>query len=328
MSKVISIGEALIDFIPKQKGKTLKDVEGFLRVPGGAPLNVVAAVCKLGGRGMMLTKLGADAFGDKILEDANMLGVDTSRVIRTKEANTALAFVSLGEDGERDFSFYRNPSADMLLNADEINEEDFQEGDILHFCSVSLIDAPIKDAHRKAIEYAKANKCIISFDPNIRLPLWESKESCREAVLEFLPYANIVKISDEELEFITGIKNEKEALKSLFVGDVKVVVYTTGNKGAQLITVDLCVESEAFDVKVEDTTGAGDSFIGSLLYQLSFNDIKLEELIELDKEKIKDLLKFSNGVAALTVSKKGAMAALPAREEVEDFIKKSEYKIV
>ncbi|WP_246503562.1 PfkB family carbohydrate kinase [Clostridium polyendosporum] len=165
------------------QGKTLKDVEGFLRVPGGASLNVVAAVCKLGGRDMMLTKLGADTFGDKILEDVNILGVDTSTVIRTKEANTALAFVSLREDGERDFSFYRNPSADMLLMADEINEEDFQEGDILHFCSVSLIDAPIKEAHRKAIEYAISNKCIISFDSNIRLPLWDSEESCREAVL-------------------------------------------------------------------------------------------------------------------------------------------------
>jgi fructokinase len=320
MSKVIAIGEALIDFIPEQKGKALKDVEDFLRVPGGAPLNVVAAVCKLGGRGMMLTKLGMDAFGDKILEDAKAIGVDTSRVLRTKEANTALAFVSLREDGERDFSFYRNPSADMLLNADEINEEDFEGGDILHFCSVSLIDAPIKEAHKEAIEYAKANKCIISFDPNVRLALWDSEESCREAILEFLPYANIVKISDEELEFITGIKDEEKALKSLFIGAIEVIIYTKGSKGAQFITTNFCVESESFKVKVEDTTGAGDSFIGSLLYQLSSNKVKLEDLVTLDKRKIKDLLRFSNGVAALTVSKKGAIAALPTRVEVEEFI--------
>ncbi|GIM30556.1 fructokinase [Clostridium polyendosporum] len=324
MSKVISIGEALIDFIPQQKGKTLKDVDGFLRVPGGAPLNVIAAVCKLGGRGMLLTKLGVDAFGDKILEDANILGIDTLRVLRTKEANTALAFVSLREDGERDFSFYRNPSADMLLSEDEINKEDFEYGDILHFCSVSLIDAPIKNAHEKAIEYAKANGVGVSFDPHIRLPLWDSEESCREAVLESLPYADIVKISDEELEFITGIKDEEKALKSLFVGDVKAVVYTTGSKGAKFITTNLCVESDTFEVKVEDTTGAGDSFIGSLLYQLSANSIKIEDLNRLDKEKIKELLKFSNGVAALTVSKKGAMAALPTRGEVEDFINKNQ----
>ena len=152
MKKVISIGEALIDFIPQQKGVALKDVEGFLRVPGGAPLNVAAAVAKLGGKSQILTKLGVDGFGDAILEEVMPLGVDVTRIKRTKEANTALAFVSLKEDGERDFSFYRNPSADMLLSEDEIHEEDFENGSILHFCSVSLIDAPIKQAHKKAIE--------------------------------------------------------------------------------------------------------------------------------------------------------------------------------
>ena len=154
MKKVISIGEALIDFIPHEKGVALKDVSNFFRVAGGAPLNVAAAVAKLGGKAQMLTKLGVDGFGDHILEEVSPLGVDVSKVLRTKEANTALAFVSLKEDGERDFSFYRNPSADMLLNAEEIEEEVFAQGGILHFCSVSLIDAPIKEAHRKAIEFA------------------------------------------------------------------------------------------------------------------------------------------------------------------------------
>ena len=158
MKKVISIGEALIDFIPHEKGAALKDVSNFLRVAGGAALNVAAAVSKLGGKSQMITKLGIDGFGDHILEEVKPLGVDVSKVLRTKEANTALAFVSLKEDGERDFSFYRNPSADMLLNASEIEEEVFTEGGILHFCSVSLIDAPIKDAHRKAIEFAKKYK--------------------------------------------------------------------------------------------------------------------------------------------------------------------------
>ena len=174
MKKVISIGEALIDFIPHEKGQSLNNVSNFLRVAGGAPLNVAAAVAKLGGNAQMLTKLGVDSFGDHILEQVEPLGVDISKVLRTKEANTALAFVSLREDGERDFSFYRNPSADMLLNAEEIEEEVFAQGGILHFCSVSLIDAPIKEAHRKAIEFAKRNNCLISFDPNVRLPLWES----------------------------------------------------------------------------------------------------------------------------------------------------------
>lgn len=316
MKKVISIGEALIDFIPHEKGQSLNNVSNFLRVAGGAPLNVAAAVAKLGGNAQMLTKLGVDSFGDHILEQVEPLGVDISKVLRTKEANTALAFVSLREDGERDFSFYRNPSADMLLNAEEIEEEVFAQGGILHFCSVSLIDAPIKEAHRKAIEFAKRNNCLISFDPNVRLPLWETPEACREAILEFLPFANIVKISDEELEFITGIADETEALNFLLQGDVEVIIYTKGTNGAEFITKERKVFSPSFKVEAQDTTGAGDSFIGSFLYQVAEEENTLESLVNLEAGKIKDMLTFSNATAALTVCKRGAIGALPTKEEV------------
>jgi len=316
MKKVISIGEALIDFIPHEKGQSLNNVSNFLRVAGGAPLNVAAAVAKLGGNAQMLTKLGVDSFGDHILEQVKPLGVDISKVLRTKEANTALAFVSLREDGERDFSFYRNPSADMLLNAEEIEEEVFAQGGILHFCSVSLIDAPIKEAHRKAIEFAKRNNCLISFDPNVRLPLWETPEACREAILEFLPFANIVKISDEELEFITGIADETEALNFLLQGDVEVIIYTKGTNGAEFITKERKVFSPSFKVEAQDTTGAGDSFIGSFLYQVAEGDNTLESLVNLPEEKVKEILTFSNATAALTVCKRGAIGALPTKEEV------------
>ena len=316
MKKVIAIGEALIDFIPHEKGRALNNVENFLRVPGGAPLNVAAAVAKLGGKSQMLTKLGQDGFGDAILNEVKPLGVDVSRISRTKEANTALAFVSLREDGERDFSFYRNPSADMLLSAEEIRSEDFNERDILHFCSVSLIDAPIKEAHRRAIEIAKEKGCLISFDPNVRLPLWKQPEDCRKAILEFLPLSNIVKISDEELEFITGIKDEKEALDSLLTGDVKVIIYTKGTNGAEFITKERVIFSPSFKVSAQDTTGAGDSFIGSLLYQVAEGEYSLEELVTLSEEKVQEILTFSNATAALTVCKKGAIGALPLKEEV------------
>ena len=316
MKKVISIGEALIDFIPHEKGRALNDVENFLRVPGGAPLNVAAAVAKLGGKSQMLTKLGQDGFGDAILNEVKPLGVDVSRISRTNEANTALAFVSLREDGERDFSFYRNPSADMLLSAEEICVEDFNEKDILHFCSVSLIDAPIKEAHRRAIEIAKEKGCLISFDPNVRLPLWKNPEDCRKAILEFLPLSNIVKISDEELEFITGIKDEKEALDFLLTGDVKVIIYTKGTNGAEFITKERVIFSPSFKVSAQDTTGAGDSFIGSLLYQVAEGEYSLEQLVDLSEEKVQEILTFSNATAALTVCKKGAIGALPLKEEV------------
>ena len=316
MKKVISIGEALIDFIPQEKGVALKNVSNFLRVAGGAPLNVAATVAKLGGKSQMLTKLGIDGFGDHILEEVKPLGVDVSKILRTREANTALAFVSLKEDGERDFSFYRNPSSDMLLNESEIEEEVFEEGGILHFCSVSLIDAPIKEAHRRAIEFAKKYNCLISFDPNVRLPLWETPEACRKAILEFLPLSNIVKISDEELEFITGIKDEIEALKFLLQGDVQVIIYTKGTNGAEFITKERKVFSPSFKVEAQDTTGAGDSFIGSFLYQIAEGDNSLEELVNLKEEKVKEILTFSNATAALTVCKRGAIGALPTKDEV------------
>lgn len=321
MKKVIAIGEALIDFIPHEKGVALKDVSNFLRVAGGAPLNVAAAVAKFGGNSIMLTKLGVDGFGDHILETVEPLGVDISNVKRTRKANTALAFVSLKENGERDFSFYRNPSADMLLDPSEIDEEIFKDGGLLHFCSVSLIDAPIKEAHRKAIEFAEKNGCIISFDPNVRLPLWNSPEECREAILEFLPLSNIVKISDEELEFITGIKDENEALNFLLQGKVEVIIYTKGTDGAEFITKKNRVFSSSFKVEAQDTTGAGDSFIGSFLYQVAEGNYTLEQLINLENEKIEEILTFSNATAALTVCKKGAIGALPNKGEVLDLIK-------
>ena len=277
MKKVIAIGEALIDFIPHEKGRALNDVENFLRVPGGAPLNVAAAVAKLGGKSQMLTKLGQDGFGDAILNEVKPLGVDVSRISRTNEANTALAFVSLREDGERDFSFYRNPSADMLLSAEEICVEDFNEKDILHFCSVSLIDAPIKEAHRRAIEIAKEKGCLRSFDPNVRLPLWKNPEDCRKAILEFLPLSNIVKISDEELEFITGYDTVDKAKEVLFNGNVKLVLFTKGKDGAEAHTKDKIVKIPGNSVDVVDTTGAGDSFIGSFLFKLLQDNINIKE---------------------------------------------------
>ena len=316
MKKIITIGEALIDFIPNKKGCSLKEVVGFERVAGGAPANVAAVVSKLGGKSNFISQLGEDAFGDYIIDELNKVNVDTSYVLRTNKANTGLAFVSLKEDGNRDFSFYRNPSADMLLNESEINKEWFNDCHSLHFCSVDLIDCPMKEAHKKAIDCAIDNNSIISFDPNVRLPLWESSEACRKAILEFLPLANIVKISDEELEFITGISDEPKALEFLLQGDVEVIIYTKGTNGAEFITKERKVFSPSFRVQAQDTTGAGDSFIGSFLYQVAEDDNTLESLVNLSEEKIKEILTFSNATAALTVCKRGAIGALPTKEEV------------
>lgn len=321
MGNLFSIGEILIDFIPHQKGLALKDVDSFTRVPGGAPANVAAAVAKFGGTASLITKLGEDAFGDFLLEQLIKAGVRTDKIVRTKEANTGLAFVSLREDGERDFSFYRNPSADLLLAESEINTDWFHQGDFLHFCSVDLVESPMKHAHVKAIGAAKARGGVISFDPNVRLPLWDDPQKCRKTILEFIPMAHIVKISDDELEFITGIADEQKAIASLFTGDVKVVVLTKAAKGADLYVQNKKYSSAGYSVKVEDTTGAGDAFVGGFLYQLLNLNAGQDNLEAIVSEHHQEILAFANASGALVTTGKGAIPSLATKDQVLQLIK-------
>lgn len=321
MKKVLTIGEALIDFIPSQKGCKLKEVVSFEKVAGGAPANVSAAIAKLGGEVGFISQLGMDAFGDYIIDCLQDVGVDTSYVLRTTKANTGLAFVSLQEDGNRDFSFYRNPSADMLLEADDLKEEWFRDCYALHFCSVDLVESPMKEAHRKAIDYTIANGGIISFDPNVRLPLWDSENDCKKTILEFLPYAHILKISDEELEFITGENTIEDAKEFLFKGNVKLVLFTKGKDGAEIHTQDNSVKVEGNKLEVVDTTGAGDSFIGSFLYLLAKEGIEREELNQLLKSELEKYLSFANDYAGYSTLGKGAIGSYATLEQINAFIK-------
>ncbi|RFU60462.1 carbohydrate kinase family protein [Peribacillus glennii] len=323
MGRLYSIGEVLIDFIPLQKGKALKDVTTFERAPGGAPANVAAAVAIFGGASSMVTKLGNDAFGDFLIETLEKAGVQTEQVLRTNEANTALAFVSLREDGERDFSFYRKPSADLLLTASEIKEDWFGEGDILHFGSVDLVESPMKHAHIKAIQQAKSKGSLISFDPNVRLPLWDSAEDCRRTILEFVPKAHIVKISDEELPFITNMTNQEEAIQSLFTGEVKAIIYTKGAHGADLYLKTNKYESKGYSVEVQDTTGAGDAFIGGFLFKLLSKQATQATLEEICHAHHQEFLAFSNASGALTATGKGAISSIPTLEQITQLLEKA-----
>lgn len=320
-NKVYTIGEALIDFIPNDIGVPLKNVLSFNRVMGGAPANVAMAVAKLKGNSAFISKVGEDAFGSYIIDKLEEFEVDTSWVYKTKEANTGLAFVSLKDDGERDFSFYRNPSADMLLREKEVEGINLSKGDIIHFCSVDLIDAPVKKAHRKIIENALKNEALISFDPNVRLPLWESSENCRDAIREFIPYAHILKISDEEIHFITEIEDSEKAIKSLFIGNVQWVIYTLGSKGAVIITKDnKKLKFPGYSVQACDTTGAGDAFVGALLYKLLSKSIDIYSLKNIEKNDLKEIMMFCNSYAALTTTKHGAVDAMPTMEETINFM--------
>ena len=199
-----AIGEALIDFIPDRNGCDFNDVTAFSPKVGGAPANVCAAFSILGGSSRMLTQLGSDPFGRKIIGELDRVGVDTSCISLTDEANTALAFVSLAQNGDRTFSFYRKPSADMLYKAESIKETYFNNVFALHFCSVSIGDFPMKQAHKHAIELMRERNGIVSFDPNLRFNLWDSRQALYEAVREFIPLSDIVKLSEDEVGFVTG----------------------------------------------------------------------------------------------------------------------------
>lgn len=316
MKRLLAIGEALIDFIPEESGKELKHVSGFQPKVGGAPANVCGAFVKLGGEGTLITQLGDDPFGDKIVEELISCGIDCQYVKRTTEANTSLAFVALKEDGNREFSFYRKPGADMLLQAEDIKDVWFEGAYALHFCSVSLGNFPMKEAHRKAIQCARQAGALVSFDPNLRFALWEDHEELRRVVREFMPMAHVLKISDEELEFITGKSDIKEALPELLVGDTRLVIYTKGSEGAECYTKNASGSAASQKVKAVDTTGAGDGFIGSFLYCLAEDGVTVDTLEELSEEKMIEYLTFANRFCGISVTKPGAIASYPSKDEM------------
>lgn len=323
MKKCAAIGEALIDFIPFQKGCMLKEVAQFERVCGGAPCNVAAAIAKLGGNARMITQLGEDNFGDYILDVLNGVGVDTGSVLRTDKANTSLAFVSLKADGDREFSFYRKPASDLLLEPDSLKPEWFEDLGILHFCSVDLVESPMRYAHRRAIRLAIENGALISFDPNLRPALWGDMEECRRTVREYMTFADILKISDNELEFITGENEIGAAAEKLFdsLPKLKLLLYTMGKGGAAAYTRNINVSVDGADVKVCDTTGAGDSIIGAFLYRLAADDADGASLSVIGEEKLRGHLVFAYACSGISVTKKGAIASYADLEEAERFIR-------
>ena len=294
---LFSIGEALIDMIPSRVGCAFDEVPSFSPRTGGAPANVCAAFARLGGASSFLTQLGDDPFGHKIARELEACGIDLSHLVFTDKANTALAFVSLEEDGNRTFSFYRKPSADLLYAPEQIDPAWFRDAFALHFCSVSLVDSPMRHAHLAAIGAAREAGAIVSFDPNLRFPLWPDREMLRQTVLQFLPLSNILKVSDEELEVLTGTADIEAALPQLFAGDVQLVLY--------------CQK-----VKAVDTTGAGDGFIGSFLWQLSRDGVTVDKLEKLSCKKLKEYLDFSNRFCGLSVQKHGAIDSYPTLPEM------------
>lgn len=317
IKKIIAIGEALIDFIPDKTGCAFSDVTAFSPKVGGAPANVCGAFSRLGGRSMMITQLGNDPFGKKIAYELAAYGIDTSAIRFTDEANTSLAFVSLEKDGNRTFSFYRKLSADMLLDPKQIEEKWFDDAYALHFCSVSLGDFPMKDAHIRVIDIAKNKGMLISFDPNLRFPLWNDREKLRSRANEFIPLCDILKISDEELEFITGESDIGKAAPKLFEKGVKLIVYTCGKNGAYAYTKNAAAYSPSVKVKTVDTTGAGDGFISSFLWKLNSLGIGTDNIGMTDENVLRECLDFSNKFCSVSVQYEGAIASYPTIDQLK-----------
>lgn len=318
MKKVLSIGELLIDFMPTTSGVGLKSVTSFEKAAGGAPANVVVAVSKMQGHGIFLGQVGNDAFGHFLIDELNQYGVDTTYVETTHQYHTGLAFVALTAQGERDFIFYRNPSADQFYQAKQFDLS-LLNHNILHFCSVSLLGYPILETHKRLLHEAKLRKTIVSFDPNVRLALSDNHSEYQNTIQAFLPYADIIKVSDDELKFITKTNDYDDQIQWLLTLNAQVIIITRGQKGVILYHKGQPIEVSGYPAKVVDTTGAGDAWIGSFLAQIAQHDT----LDSISTEVLAKYASFSNAFAAITTEAKGAMVAMPQQADILKWIKKS-----
>ncbi|KAJ8556323.1 hypothetical protein K7X08_023081 [Anisodus acutangulus] len=301
-SLVVCFGELLIDFVPTVSGVSLAEAPGFKKAPGGAPANVAVGIARLGGSSAFIGKVGADEFGYMLADILKQNHVDNSGMRFDTHARTALAFVTLRADGEREFMFFRNPSADMLLTEAELDKDLIQKARIFHYGSISLIEEPCRSAHLAAMEIAKKAGCILSYDPNLRLPLWPSAEAARKGILSIWDQADIIK---------ANAYDDNVVMTKLFHPNVKLLLVTEGGDGCRYYTKDFHGRVNGIKVTPVDTTGAGDAFVGGLL-----NSMALDPDIYMDEKKLRDALHFANGCGAITVTEKGAIPALPTKEAV------------
>jgi fructokinase len=315
MADVICLGEVLIDFVPTVTPTTLIDAPAFRKAPGGAPANVAVALARLCRSSAFMGMTGDDPFGHFLQQTLAEAGVDTGPLRFTHEARTALAFVSLRADGERQFMFYRHPSADMLLRPEDVDEAVIRASRALHFGSISLISEPSRSATLHAIELARAAGCLISCDPNLRLALWPDAGAARAGLVEAIAAADVVKISDDELLFLTGSTDPGAARAHLWQAHHRLLVVTLGASGCVFMTAGVTGMVGGFSVASVDATGAGDAFVAGLLDGLLADPDALG-----DPDRLRAICRFACAVGALTTTERGAIPALPTRAVVERFL--------
>lgn len=309
---VVALGELLIDFT--ENGTSTQGNPVLEANPGGAPCNVLAMLNKLGKKTAFIGKVGNDTFGRQLAEEVQQSGTDTTNLIFDDNVHTTLAFVHTFPDGEREFSFYRNPGADMMLKKEEVMEDIIKEAKIFHFGTLSSTHEGVREATRFAIDIAKESGAMISFDPNLREPLWDSPEDARKEIEYGLSKCDILKISDNELEFMTGTNDYSKGVEILREQyDIKIIFVTLGKDGSRAYYKDLTAEQPTFtQIKAIEKTGAGDTFEGCALNYLLEHDI--DSMTEND---LSDLLVFANAGASLITTRKGALKVMPEKSEIE-----------
>jgi fructokinase len=322
MPQLISLGELLIDFVALERDVSLMDSSGFTKAPGGAPANVAAGFAKLGGSSGFIGKVGDDPFGYYLKTVLEEIPVDTTCLAMDKDARTTLSFVANYSSGIRDCVFYRNPGADMLLSPEDISEEYFKQALIFHYGSISFNSPLSKQASLKALAFAKNHQLLISYDPNLRMSLWESEELARAEINAGFQYADLVKISEEEMEFITGSHSLEACAAYILQKGPRLVLISRGKDGCYYSDGTDSGYLNGIEVNAIETTGAGDAFMAAVLYQLSQNiNVGKDASLTVD-EKLTSILQFANAAGALATTRIGAIPALPTNLEVNELISK------
>lgn len=313
---VVALGELLIDFT--ENGISGQGNPVYEANPGGAPCNVLAMLAKLGRKTAFIGKVGQDIFGNRLKAVLEEQGICTSGLVMDGEARTTLAFVETLPGGDRDFSFYRNPGADMLLREEELGEELLQSAGIFHFGTLSMTHEGVRSATRRAVAIARQSGTLLSFDPNLRPPLWASLEEAREQVAYGLSQCHILKISDNELRWFTGEQDYDAGISRLRSQyDIPLILLSMGRDGSRAYSGRLREEVPAFVQRgTVETTGAGDTFAACCLHYIL--EYGLEELT---RERLVRMLTFANGAASIITTRKGALRVMPTGEEVEELIK-------
>ena len=315
---VTALGELLIDFT--ENGTSLQGNPLFEANPGGAPCNVLAMLSKLGKKTAFIGKVGSDMFGRQLADSIESVGICTDGLVMDETVPTTLAFVHTFEGGEREFSFIRNPGADMMLTEQEVNTDLLTESKIFHFGTLSSTHEGVRKATRFAIDTAISNGALISFDPNLREPLWNSLDDAKTEIEYGFSKCNILKISDNEVEFMFGHNNYDKATSKLFekYSNIQLIFITLGGDGSCAYTRTAKAKTSVYDVETIEKTGAGDTFFGCALSCILDTDIS-----SLDENKLTEILKFANSGASLITTRKGALKIMPSKDEILNLIENS-----